>query len=76
MRQTREEIATNMAGWLCWQVARHDDLRLAQRFVSAHGSIASHFRPRRHRLPARAYRQAMTSRFHIRREMTSTAMPA
>jgi putative transposase len=48
----------------------------AQRFLSAHGPIASHFRPRRHRLPARAYHQEMTRRFHIWREITGTAMAA
>ena len=36
----------------------------AQRFLAAYGPILSHFRPRRHRLPARAYRQEMTRRFH------------
>jgi putative transposase len=36
----------------------------AQRFLSAYGPIASHFRPRRHLLPAREYRDAMTQRFH------------
>jgi putative transposase len=48
----------------------------AQRFLSAHGPIASHFRPRRHRLPARAYHQEMTRRFHTWREITGTAMAA
>jgi putative transposase len=48
----------------------------AQRFLSAHGPTASHFRPRRHRLPARAYHQEMTRRFHIWREITGTAMAA
>ena len=31
MRQTREEITTNVAERLCWQVARRDDLRVARR---------------------------------------------
>ena len=31
----------------------------AQRFLSAYGPIASHFRPRRHRLSAPVYRQEM-----------------
>jgi Adenylate and Guanylate cyclase catalytic domain/Double zinc ribbon len=48
----------------------------AQRFRSAHGPVASHFRPRRHRLPARAYHQEMTRRFHPWREITGTAMAA
>jgi putative transposase len=48
----------------------------AQRFLSAHGPIASHFRPRRHRLLARACHQEMTRRFHTWREITGTAMAA
>jgi putative transposase len=48
----------------------------AQRFLSAYGPIASHFRPRRHRLPAPEYRQEMTHRFRIWREITSPAMAA
>jgi putative transposase len=35
----------------------------AQRFLSAYGPIARHFRPRRHRLSASAYRHAMSPRF-------------
>jgi Transposase DDE domain len=31
MGQTREEIAQNLAGRLCWQVARRDDSRVARR---------------------------------------------
>jgi putative transposase len=41
----------------------------AQRFLSAYGPIASHFRPRR-RLPAREYRQQMMQRFRMWREVT------
>jgi putative transposase len=43
----------------------------AQRFLSAHGPILSHFRPRRHRLEARDYRQEMVHRRHIWREITA-----
>src|ERR687893_1578597 len=43
----------------------------AQRFLSAHGPILSHFRPRRPRLPARVYRQEMAYRRHIWREITA-----
>jgi putative transposase len=46
----------------------------AQRFLAAYGPIASHFRPRRHRLPAPIYREEMRQRFQSWREMTS--MPA
>jgi putative transposase len=42
----------------------------AQRFLSAYGPIAQHFRPRRHRLSARAYRQAMVERFQSWQEVT------
>jgi putative transposase len=35
----------------------------AQRFLSAFSGISSHFRPRRHRLSAGAYRREMASRF-------------
>jgi putative transposase len=48
----------------------------AQRFLSAYGPIASHFRPRRHRLPARAYRQEMTRRFQTWQDITSMPMAA
>jgi len=37
----------------------------AQGFLSASGPIASHFRPRRHRLSAPAYRQEMGQRFQV-----------
>jgi putative transposase len=36
----------------------------AQRFLAAYGPIAQHFRPRRHRFAASAYRQEMGQRFH------------
>jgi putative transposase len=45
----------------------------AQRFLSAYGPIAQHFRPRRHRLSAPAYRHAMAQRFQIWHELTGTA---
>jgi putative transposase len=48
----------------------------AQRFLSAHGPILSHFRPRRHRLKARDYRQEMAYRRHIWREITATETAA
>jgi putative transposase len=43
----------------------------AQRFLSAYGPIAQHFRPRRHLLPAPVYRQEMRKRFHTWQEVTS-----
>jgi putative transposase len=45
----------------------------AQRFLSAYGPIAQHFRPRRHRLPAPAYRHVMAQRFQMWHEVTGTA---
>jgi putative transposase len=48
----------------------------AQRFLSAYGPIASHFRPRRHRLSAPAYRQEVGQRFQVWREVTRLAPAA
>src|SRR5215813_12979180 len=48
----------------------------AQRFLSAYGSIAQHFRPHRHRFAAPAYRQEMWSRFQIWQEITTPALAA
>jgi putative transposase len=45
-------------------------------FLSAYGPIAQHFRPRRHRLPAPAYRQEMAYRFQIWQEITGAAIAA
>ena len=44
----------------------------AQRFLAAYGPIASHFRPRRHRLTADAYRETRTERFATWRAVTGT----
>ena len=48
----------------------------AQRFLAAYGPIASHFRPRRHRFSALAYRQEMGQRFQVWREVTGLAPAA
>jgi len=48
----------------------------AQRFLAAYGPITSHFRPRRHRLSAPAYRQEMRQRFQTWREMTGSPIAA
>ena len=48
----------------------------AQRFLSAYGPIAQHFRPRRHRLSAPVYRQEMGRRFQVWREVTGLALAA
>ena len=48
----------------------------AQRFLSSYGPIAQHFRPRRHRLSAPAYRQEMAQRFQMWAEITSIGRAA
>ena len=48
----------------------------AQRFLSAYGSIAQHFRPRRHHLSAPAYREEMRERNQIWNEITGTELAA
>ncbi len=44
----------------------------AQRFLAAHGPIASHFRPRRHQLTAAVYRAIRQGRFATWRAVTGT----
>jgi putative transposase len=48
----------------------------AQRFLSAYGPIAQHFRPRRHLLSACEYRAEMTNRFESWAEITGTQWAA
>jgi putative transposase len=48
----------------------------AQRFLSAYGPMAQHFRPRRHRLSAPEYRQEMRQRFVSWAEITGTKRAA
>src|ERR1700757_677495 len=48
----------------------------AQRFLSAYGPIAQHFRPRRHLLSAADYRQEMRKRFASWAEVTGTERAA
>ena len=48
----------------------------AQRFLSAYGPIAQHFRPRRHRWSAPEYRQEMRTRCQMWEEITGTRMAA
>jgi putative transposase len=48
----------------------------AQRFLSAYGPIAQHFRPRRHHLSAPTYRQEMQKRCQVWEEITGTEMAA
>jgi len=44
----------------------------AQRFLAAYGLIAGHFRPRRHRMTARDYRQTRDQSFATWRAATGT----
>ena len=48
----------------------------AQRFLSAYGPISQHFRPRRHRFSASAYRQELRTRFQVWQEITTPALAA
>ncbi len=48
----------------------------AQRFLAAHGPIANHFRPRRHRLTAADYRQQRDRSFATWREVTGVSAAA
>jgi putative transposase len=43
----------------------------AQRFLAAYSLLAQHFRPRRHRLSASAYRQEMQHRFDTWQDLTN-----
>jgi transposase-like protein len=47
-----------------------------QRFLSAYGPIAQHFRPRRHLLSALAYREEMKNRFARWAQITGTEQAA
>ncbi len=48
----------------------------AQRFLAAYGPIVGHFRPRRHRLTAAAYRTTRTERFATWRAVTGVSVAA
>jgi putative transposase len=54
------------------RMRRFKDPGHAQRFLAAYGPIASHFRPRRHRLAAHDYRQTRDARFATWRAVTGT----
>jgi len=54
------------------RMRRFKDPGHAQRFLAAYGPIASHCRPRRHRLTAEAYRQIRAERFATWRTVTGT----
>jgi putative transposase len=48
----------------------------AQRFLASYGPIAAHFRPRRHRLTAAAYRETRAERFATWQAITRAAVIA
>ena len=52
------------------QMQRFKSARQAQRFLSAQGLFYGHFRPRRHRMAASAYRVACAGAFQVWREET------
>ncbi len=52
------------------QMQRFKSARHAQQFLSAHGPIYGHFRPRRHRMVASDYRVTRTEAFRVWREET------
>ncbi len=54
------------------RMRRFKSLGHAQRFLAAYGPIASHFRPRRHRLTAAAYRATSAERFAAWRAVTGS----
>lgn len=47
----------------------------AQRFLGAFSRVSPHFRPRRHRMTAPAYRTEMANRFMTWHDVTGTTMP-
>jgi putative transposase len=57
------------------RMRRFESAEHAQRFVEVHGIIASHFRPRRHHLPAADYR-VLRSGSRVWNEVTGAAVLA
>jgi putative transposase len=53
------------------RMQRFKSAKHAQRFLAAYGPIAQHFRPRRHRYSAPAYRLEMRQRFDTWQDITS-----
>jgi putative transposase len=52
------------------RMRRFKSMRHAQRFLSTHAAVSNHFRPCRHRLRARHYRETMHRRFAEWRAIT------
>jgi putative transposase len=58
------------------KMRRFKSAKQAQRFLSAFGSIAGHFQPRRHRLSAEEYRTILHGRFQQWNEITEATRVA
>jgi putative transposase len=58
------------------QMQRFKSPQQAQRFLSSHGTIYGHFRPRRHLMTAAQYRRARAQAFRIWRQETCAQMAA
>jgi putative transposase len=58
------------------QMQRFKSSRHAQDFLSAHSFIYGHFRPRRHLLPAAAYREIRSHAFDVWHQETCARNPA
>jgi putative transposase len=59
-----------------WRMQGFKSPGQAQRFLSAYGPIAQHFRPRRHRFSAPAYRQELGKRFQSWQDITTLGLAA
>ncbi len=71
-RNNRAEHAHQPTRERARRMRRFKDPGHAQRFLAASGPIASHCRPRRHRLTAPAYRATRAGRFATWRTVTGT----
>ena len=56
------------------RMRRFKSMRHAQRFLSVHAAVSNHFRPCRHRLRARHYREMMHRRFADWNAITGTGL--
>ena len=56
-----------------WAMQRFKSPEQAQRFLETFSAVCNHFRPRRHRLSAKRYRQIMSERFQEWREIARLA---
>jgi hypothetical protein len=59
-----------------WEMPRFKSPGQAQRFLSSHGIIYGHFRPRRHLMAASEYRRCRAKAFQIWRQETCAQIAA